>query len=85
MIRPRVPGPTGIIIGEPVSVAVRPRTRPSVPIETLSDSGLIGIPRRAYHPWQSFEQHSRLDVANTEFSILAAGSLPDKAYSDLEN
>lgn len=85
MIRPRVPGPTGIKIGEPVSVAVRPRTRPSVPIKPLSDSGLVGIPRRAYRPWQLFAQHSRLDVANIEFSILAAGSLSNKAYSDLEN
>jgi hypothetical protein len=31
MIRPRVPRPTGIMMGAPVSVALDPRTRPSVP------------------------------------------------------
>ena len=32
MIRPRVPGPTGTMMGDPVSDALLPRTRPSVPI-----------------------------------------------------
>ena len=30
-IRPRVAGPTGIVMGAPVSTALEPRTRPSVP------------------------------------------------------
>ena len=30
MIRPRVSGPTGIMMGPPVSIASMPRTRPSV-------------------------------------------------------
>jgi hypothetical protein len=38
MIRPRVPGPTGIMIGEPVSVAIEPRTRPSVPSFSIAIS-----------------------------------------------
>jgi len=31
MIRPRVPEPTGIVMGEPLSVADCPRFKPSVP------------------------------------------------------
>ena len=31
MIRPRVAGPTGMVMGAPVSVALAPRVRPSVP------------------------------------------------------
>lgn len=33
MIRPRHSGPTGIMIGAPVSMTLVPRTRPSVPME----------------------------------------------------
>ena len=36
MMRPRVPGPTGTKMGYPVSFAVAPRTRPSVPASVFS-------------------------------------------------
>ena len=36
MIRPSVPGPTGILIGEPVSATLWPRTKPSVPVAVSS-------------------------------------------------
>lgn len=36
MIRPRVPWPTGILMGAPVSSASAPRTRPSVPVYIVS-------------------------------------------------
>lgn len=64
MIRPRVPGPTGIMIGEPVSLTLDPRTRPSVPSpRTL----VLGIRTRvvppAYRPWQYIGQRFHPDVA----------------------
>ena len=40
IMRPRVPGPTGILIGAPVSWTSLPRTRPSVPKRFLS--ALVG-------------------------------------------
>ena len=40
MMRPSVPGPTGMVMGAPVSVALAPRTRPSVPIHETVSLGL---------------------------------------------
>ena len=46
MMRPRVAGPTGIVMGAPVSLALAPRVRPSVPsyviVQLISD---VPIPR----------------------------------------
>lgn len=65
MILPSVPGPTGIIIGFPVSVAFCPRVRPSVPKNThlrhLYQE--ISFYLSNYHPSQSSAQHFRPNVA----------------------
>ena len=67
MIRPRVPGPTGIMMGEPVSVAVAPRTRPSVPISStreFREATLISSEsQEPYRPWQSCVRHFHPNVA----------------------
>jgi len=51
MIRPRVSGPTGMRIGDPTSVQISPRTRPSVPS--------IAIVRHVFSPlsttWQQLQ------------------------------
>jgi hypothetical protein len=59
MIRPRVPRPTGIVMGAPVSVALVPRTRPSVPKSN-----------HQFCKWQ-FLQRSQLTVhGNTSDNVL---------------
>lgn len=65
MILPRVPGPTGIIIGFPVSVAFCPRVRPSVPkithLRHLYQE--VSFYLSNYHPSQSSAQHFHPNVA----------------------
>ena len=52
-------------MGEPVSEAVEPRTKPSVPDTLLVKCTQSSRLFAAYRPWQSFGLHSRQDVAVT--------------------
>ena len=85
-IRPRVAAPTGMVMGAPVSVTLKPRTRPSVPVEVESVHRCVRIsPTSTYRPWQCIGRHSDQDVAVFPVRLSFQTFVGCSTYSDLEH
>jgi hypothetical protein len=81
MIRPRVPGPTGIMIGAPVSTAGWPRTRPSVPVQFVLDrqrERFFDV-KHTIHSNASYNIFSQMLLAKT--SVPLASRLPCEYFA----